>query len=477
MMKHISNLFRWDGTVGRGFYALVGVIGFAFKHNLDRLVATAIFHRRWGVFNYWIPPVRVLHLDSLPRSDALFLLTMLMTALPFIWVGVALTIRRLRAIGLPIWLVVLFFVPVLNLFFFLLLSTLPSRAPKGAAPPPARDRLEKIFDRFIPHHIVGSAAMAVLITGILGAATVGFATAQMPVYGMGLYVGLPFCLGLISSLIDGYHNPRSFLRCLAVSALSAMLAGLGLFGLAIEGAFCLIMAVPIGMILAAVGGAVGYLIQPVSGGARQNPATMMIAILFAPGVIQAERALKPQAPLYAVTTSVIINAPAETVWREVVSFDRIDEPPDWIFRAGIACPTRAVISGQGPGAVRHCVFSTGTFVEPIEVWNEPRRLEFSVSSNPPVMTEWTPYSSIHPPHLEGFLVSERGQFLLTSLGPHQTLLEGTTWYRHHMQPAEYWRLWSDFIIHRIHERVLGHIKHRAEQSGAAGERRQGGSIP
>ena len=81
-MKHISNLFRWDGTVGRGFYALVGVIGFAFKHNLDRLVATAIFHRPWGIFNYWIPPVRVLHLDSLPRSDALFLLTMLMTALP-----------------------------------------------------------------------------------------------------------------------------------------------------------------------------------------------------------------------------------------------------------------------------------------------------------------------------------------------------------------------------------------------------------
>jgi len=267
----------------------------------------------------------------------------------------------------------------------------------------------------------------VLFTAILGVSTVGFATSQMPVYGMGLYVGLPFCLGLISSLIDGYHNPRSFLRCLAVSALSAMLAGLGLFGLAIEGAFCLIMAVPIGMILAAVGGAVGYLIQPVSGGARQNPATMMIAILFAPGVIQAERALKPPAPLYAVTTSVIINAPAETVWREVVSFDRIDEPPDWIFRAGIACPTRAVISGQGTGAVRHCVFSTGTFVEPIEVWNEPRRLEFSVSSNPPAMTEWTPYSSIHPPHLEGFLVSERGQFLLTSLGPRRTLLEGTTW--------------------------------------------------
>ena len=476
-MKQLSILFRWDGTVGRGFYALVGVIGFAFKHNLDRLVATVIFHRRWGIFNYWIPPVQVLHFSSLPRADAIFLGSLLAMALPFIWVGVALTVRRLRAIGLPIWLVVLFFVPALNLLFFLLLSTFPSRAPKGAAPPPARDRLERIFDRYIPHHIVGSAALAVLITAILGVATVGFATSQMPVYGVGLYVGLPFCLGLISSLIDGYHHPRSLLRCLAVSALSAVLVGVGLFALAIEGAFCLIMAVPIGMILAVVGGAVGYLIQPVSGAARQTPATMLIAILFAPGVIQAERALKPEAPLYQVTTSVVIHAPAETVWRELVTFNDIDEPPDWLFRLGIACPTRATIAGRGPGAVRHCVFSTGAFVEPIEVWDEPRRLAFSVTSNPPSMTEWTPYENIQPPHLEGFLVSERGQFLLTSLGPHQTLLEGSTWYRHHMQPAEYWRLWSDFIIHRIHERVLRHIQLRAERSNAAGELKNGGAIP
>ena len=45
------------------------------------------------------------------------------------------TLRRLRAIGLPLWLVVFFFAPVLNLLFFLLLSTLPSRAPKGTALP------------------------------------------------------------------------------------------------------------------------------------------------------------------------------------------------------------------------------------------------------------------------------------------------------------------------------------------------------
>jgi hypothetical protein len=29
-------------------------------------------------------------------------------------------------------------------------------------------------------------------------------------------------------------------------------------------------------------------------------------------------------------------------------------------------------------------------------------------------------------------------------------------------PAAYWRLWSDALIHAIHERVLGHIQALSE---------------
>jgi hypothetical protein len=31
-----------------------------------------------------------------------------------------------------------------------------------------------------------------------------------------------------------------------------------------------------------------------------------------------------------------------------------------------------------------------------------------------------------------------------------------------MRPAGYWRLWCDAIVHRIHLRVLRHIKRLAE---------------
>jgi hypothetical protein len=80
------------------------------------------------------------------------------------------------------------------------------------------------------------------------------------------------------------------------------------------------------------------------------------------------------------------------------------------------------------------------------------------------MHEVTPYGRIDPPHLDSYLVSEGGQFLLTPLEGGRTRLEGTTWYRNRMWPSEYWRLWSDWIIHRIHTRVLEHVKRQAEES-------------
>jgi hypothetical protein len=135
-----------------------------------------------------------------------------------------------------------------------------------------------------------------------------------------------------------------------------------------------------------------------------------------------------------------------------------------MFKTGLAYPIRAEISGEGVGAVRHCVFSTGEFVEPITVWDEPRLLRFDVTAQPRAMEELSLYNDLRPPHLENYLISQQGQFELKTLPDGTTLLEGTTWYQNRFWPAPYWHVWSDYIIHRIHERVLLHIKSLAEKS-------------
>jgi len=189
-------------------------------------------------------------------------------------------------------------------------------------------------------------------------------------------------------------------------------------------------------------------------------------LLLLPPSVAFDTTARP--PVFQVHTAITIAATREQVWRYVVTFSELPEPRDWFFRAGLAYPKRARIVGSGPGAVRYCEFSTGSFVEPIEVWDEPHLLSFRVSGNPAPMHEWSPYANVVPKHLHGYFVSKQGQFQLTALPGNRTLLEGTTWYQHALWPAQYWSWWSTAIIHRIHLRALNHIRMLAEADFAAG---------
>lgn len=447
-----------NGTVDRKTYLLVGVIGFAIKHNLDRLVATYAFHRRWGLFNYWVPIGDVGRITDLHSDQARFLGTLLALAVPFVWIGVMLTLKRLRSAGLPSSLVALFFVPFVNLLFFLVLALVPERTATGRAHP--RDTW---LNRVVPESAVGSAAFSLLFTVPIGLGLVFVGVQLLVNYGWGLFVALPFTMGFSAAVVYGFRHPRSLPGCICVAALAVAFLGLGLFAFAIEGLVCLVMAIPIALPLAVLGGICGYLVQRWRWIEEGAPAFLCVLLVFTPGIQWMEHVLAPRPQTFVVRSAIEIQAPPEKVWKQVVAFSQMPPPTELIFRAGVAYPIRAEIQGTGPGAERHCVFSTGAFVEPIQVWDEPRLLKFSVAANPAPMQEWTPYSHVEPRHLHGFLVSNGGQFLLTPLPNGGTRLEGTTWYQHGLWPATYWRLWSDEIIHQIHMRVLRHIRDEAER--------------
>jgi hypothetical protein len=458
-----AELWRPSGTIDRGTYALVGVLGFALKHNLDRLVAAYGFHRQWGLFNYWVPVRDVARITELRDGEAVFLGTMVALALPFIWIGVVLTLKRLRSAGLSPTLVALFFVPFMNLLCFFVLC-LAAEQNRSLSERQEGTRNSSWLMRTLPESALGSAAISVLLTVPVGLGLAVLGSQLLTNYGWGLFVALPFAMGFAAATIYGLRQPRSLPGCIGVACLSTALLAAGLLALAFEGMVCIIMAAPIALPLAGFGGACAYGVQRRAQFHRDAPVYLSALLIFVPGVEWTEHVVATPSPTFVVRSAIDVHVPPEKVWRQVVAFSEIPPPTEWMFRAGIAYPIRAEILGSGPGAERHCVFSTGEFVEPVQVWDEPRRLKFSVTSNPPPMEEWTPYSHIDPPHSHGFLVSNGGQFLLTPLPDGGTRLEGTTWYHHGLWPATYWRLWSDVIIHRIHMRVLTHIRDEAEKA-------------
>jgi len=455
----ISDLWRATGTVDRGTYAAVGLIAFAIKYNLDRLVAHFGFHRYWDLFSYWAPLRKVEQIQQLSAADARFLAVMVALALPFIWMGVALTLKRLRSAGWPAGLVILFFVPFLNLPFLLSLFLVPERSPEQRQDSLSRNSQPT---RILPESAIGSAALSLLITVPAGYAMGALGVSYLGNYGWGVFVAIPFTMGFVAAWIYELRRPQTAVGDVGVALLSVCLLGAALFALAAEGLVCILMAMPLALPLAAFGGAIAHALR--KGWRNEAPAWMGALLLLAPGVQWMEHAVATRPPVYEVRTAIDVQAPPEVVWKQVVTFTEIPPPTELMFRAGIAYPIRAEMIGSGPGAERHCVFSTGSFVEPIQIWDAPRQLKFSVTSNPAPLEEWSPYARIEPRHLHGYLLSEGGQFLLTPLPGGRTRLEGTTWYQHGLWPAAYWHVWSDVVIHRIHLRVLRHIREEAEKT-------------
>lgn len=283
-------------------------------------------------------------------------------------------------------------------------------------------------------------------------------------YGWALFVLGPMGGGAMSVLLVGRSSRLTAARAIGLSAMTALTAGLGFLVVGLEGLICLLYAAPLTVPCAIVGGLAAFVAS--RGRLRGREVAASVLILAAMGLAHAiEPRIHGDGYLRDVSTTVEVDAGAAEAWELVVAFPPIDHAPELPFQLGIAYPTHATIEGTGVGAVRRCEFSTGGFVEPITVWDPPRRLEFSIIENPPTMVELTFHDDVIPAHTTTSFESTRGRFLLTASPTGGTRLTGTTWYRQALWPEAYWGRVSDDVVHRIHRRVLEHIRATTEASG------------
>ncbi len=453
----IKDLFTWRGEIDRVAYLLWGCLLLGVKTHLDRYLPWLLGYRerldsfleilfRYAAFG----PLPNLFQSGVNR----YFLVLLWIALPFIYMGLCLTFKRLRSAGLPPGLVVLFFVPYLNILFFIMLSLLVSQKDVEAAA--RKGRPQPWYAKYIPHTKLGSAAIGWLVTVCVCLIIAVVVIYGLRRYGWTLFVGVPFFGGLISALFYGFHQPRPLKETLGVSMMSGVLMGLTVLMFAMEGLICVMMASPLVGTLSLMGGFVGFLIQHRDAGESDLSRASCSILLFLPfsAAFEGRMPLPPA----TVVSEIEIAAPAELIWQNLVAFPPIAEKRSWLFHTGIAYPTHAIIEGAGVGAVRYCHFSTGAFVEPIEIWDPPHHLAFGVTASPDPMREMFLFGESHPPHLKGYLRVERGAFQLEPMGSGKFRLIGTTWYRQDLWPNFYWRLWTDWIVHKIHLRVLEHIR-------------------
>jgi uncharacterized membrane protein YhaH (DUF805 family) len=408
--------------------------------------------RIWTPLDYLrsVPFLLATRLDGAPSW---LVPAMALWTLPFLWAGVTLTLRRSLDAGWSAWTTLAFFIPVLSYVTMAALCLAPSKAVSVLAVERPR-----AYERRLP-----SALLAILAGVLFGLGMVALTVGWLQQYGVALFFGSPFAIGALTAFLFNRRYPASRQESAQVALMTLLVTAGSLFLLGNEGVMCILMALPLTLVVGLMGAAVGR-----AAALRGDPrlATSAVALALVPLGAALEPSGSTGRVLHEVRSSVVIAAPAERVWEHVIAFQPLGEPEELVFRLGIAYPRYATIEGRGVGAVRRCVFSTGTFVEPITAWEPGRRLGFDVAEGPPPLRELTPFSGVAPPHLDGYLRSRRGEFRLVPLGDGRTRLEGSTWYEVRLGPEPYWQVYSDWLIRTIHQRVLQHI--RAEAEAAAG---------
>ena len=435
--------FSFHDPVDRGTYFRHGLGLTAFKYGLDALLIWRFAGIAWTPFDY-LSPLLSSRERLLENGPSWLLPVLVLIALPFLWIGVSMSMRRAVDAGASPGLALLFFIPVLNIVLMLGLCIPVSKT----ARPPAQVRAAT--DRFKSAMLGVAAATAITLLSL------GVGVYLRQTYSAGFFLGVPFTVGYISSYIYNYSVDRPAGETMLLAWASVTIAAGTLVVFALEGVICIAMALPLAWGIAVPGVILGRVMAQ-----RHAPNGSALALLV-PLFLGIEPRATP--PAREVVTVVEIAAPPEVVWRHVVSFPDLPPPTERIFRAGLAAPLRARIAGTGVGAVRYCDFTTGSFVEPITAWDENRRLAFDITAQAPPMTEMSPYRDVRPPHLDGYFRATHGEFRLTPLPDGRTRLEGRTRYVVDMFPQGYWTLPARAIVTAIHTRVLHHIQTLSEEA-------------
>ena len=451
LTQHFKRIFTFQELISKQQYLLYGTTLMLTKYLGDFLIYYFFLNKFLSILSF-LNPLLSSRIPIYGQSNLPFVLVFFLFSLPFFWAGFSLTIRRCIDADKSPKLAFLFFVPYINFILFSFLILLPTSLHK-----------EKIITKKNKVNLLLSETLRISsVCAVLCVITIVVIVYLFETYAGGLFFGLPFVYGFSITLLLNRTSSRSLFDCFKVITLSEVIASGVLLLFAMEGALCIAMAIPIFVTLSFIG---SIFAKSFNSFFYNKVQEKFIYSFFIYPILLIALDSSPSSNdivLREVYSKIIINASPEKVWPSIIEFSELKPPKELIFQLGVAYPIKAVIEGRGVGAVRYCKFSTGDFVEPITKWDEAKELSFNVRYQPKPLKELSPYSNVNAPHLDNFIQSKRGQFKLTAHEGNKTLLEGRTWYTLKITPEPYWSIYSDWFIHKIHLRVLEHIRDEVE---------------
>jgi uncharacterized membrane protein YhaH (DUF805 family) len=442
----LSLSFR--GTIAQCQYVLLSCAIFVSQHLLI-LIAFKLLGQPlrldWG---FALVPLR--SALALTRMSSFILIVALAYLLAVTWALAVLAFRRAADANIPEWIAVFVIPPVVQIPAMIALGALPSRATSEPTP---------VVEAAAPNSVWLAAVQGMLAGMALTLASVVVGALFFGAYGYGMFIASPFVVGATAGYLANRHGDIGFLRTEQVAAAATALGGAALVVAALEGIVCIVMASPLVLAVALMGGMFG---RDVAVSSRRSAHQTLLSITLLPLVFAVDTTTS--AITFDTTETILVDAPAPVVWNAIIHMDALDEPLALPFRLGVAYARSGKIVGEGVGATRLGEFSTGTAVEDITEWVPDRKLAFTVLKDVPAMHELSPYSEVHAPHVRGYFTTLSTSFELVPLTDSRTEILERTSHALRLDPVFYWLPFARWIVHENNARALAHIRNQSERA-------------
>ena len=286
----------------------------------------------------------------------------------------------------------------------------------------------------------------------------------------GFLVVVPFVMGWLTTSSAPADKDFHWPRWVFLPWTTIVLMNLAVFLTLIEGAICIVMALPIALVVSSLGGIAGGLAAR-GRYLRGRSTTLCLAVL--PLLLSAIE-MQSTAPLQlrTVETSIRIHAPAATVWdniKRVPSIRPNEIRRSWTHRIGFPLPLEATLDRDGVGGIRHATFERGLlFIETVTTWRPEDRLAFTIAAD----TAHIPPGTLDDHVTIGgryFDVLD-GEYRLEPLSKGDILLHLSSRERVSTDFNAYAGLWTDAVMRDLQQSILEVVQHRCETSSATVKR-------
>lgn len=290
----------------------------------------------------------------------------------------------------------------------------------------------------------------------------GFASISL-LMGVSFVFVVPFGIGVMALWLFPTPNDISYGRAFLLPILPLLLfLGITLL-LNLEGIICIVLLLPAGIVTSGIGGVITLAVRQNKQNSQHYVLASLAVLPLLSGAIEYVSGSAPRS-IRTVPSSIIIHAPVETVWQNIIRVPLIrpEEQQTSFFHAiGFPRPLEATLSHEGVGGVRHATFEGHVlFLETITAWQPQRHIAFTIAAQTDSIpaTTFDQHVTVGGPYFDVLT----GEYTIEQRNDSTIVLHLSSDHRLSTTMNLYAGWWTEAIMQDIQSTILAVIKKRCE---------------